>query len=200
MPDLTEENRMAMQVLSAARRRSLSGHRLLGLPLLLSAMTAQAMPPPPPVPPLLRTARMTVTVQLIEANNGIVTRITELCKVGGKIPVYADNGDAAIVHPWEIAGCKMPRHGKNLNVNVHGAKAMSKKAISYAFAYVSVIPPDAVSLCGSMCGPQPLADARAEIRVSGAARRMTFSLNPNPVSILNAKPTVWLEANVEIVD
>jgi len=29
---------------------------------------------------------------------------------------------------------------------------------------------------------------------------MRFSLNANPVSMLNAKPSVWLEADIEIVD
>jgi hypothetical protein len=76
---------------------------------------------------------------------------------------------------------------------------MSKDAVTYATASVSVVPPDAIPLC-SQCGPQPLADSSAEIRVNGTPKSMTFSLNANPVSMLNAKPTVWLEAHVEIVE
>jgi hypothetical protein len=200
MPHLMAGSWMAVRALSAAIERSLSRHRLLALSLLLSALPVHALPPPPSAPPRLRAAKMTVRVQLIEASNGLVTKMTELCKVSGKIPVYSDDGYAASFNGWQIPGCKMARKGKNLNVSVEGAKAISKNAISYATATVSVTPPEAVSLCGEMCGPQPLADSTAKIRVSGTAKFMTFSLNPNPVSMLNAKPTVWLEANVEIVD
>jgi hypothetical protein len=49
-----------------------------------------------------------------------------------------------------------------------------------------------------MCGPQALADSSGEIRVSGSPTSLEFSLTPNPVSILNAKPTVWLEANIAV--
>jgi hypothetical protein len=142
---------------------------------------------------------MTVTVQLIEAGNGQVRKITRLCRVSGKIPVYSDNGRAASFTTREIAVCQMPRNGKNLDISVSGAKAVSKTSRVYATANVSVVPPDAAPLC-PICGPQPLADSSAEIRVSGAPRSISFSLKPNPVSILNARPTVWLEADVEIVD
>ncbi len=185
--------------LLAAIARRLSRNRLLAMSLLLSALPAHAIPPPPPAPPLLREARMTVMVKLIEASNGQVTKMTKLCKVSGKIPVYSDNGSAALSNAREIAGCKMLKNGKNLNISVRGAKAISKDSVTYATASVSVVPPDAVPLC-SRCGPQPLADSRAEIRVSGTPKSMTFNLNANPVSMLNAKPTVWLEADIEIVD
>jgi hypothetical protein len=167
--------------------------------LLLSALPAHAIPPPPREPSLLREAKMAVTVQLVEASDGTVTRTTKLCEVRGKIPVYADNGSAASFYAREIAGCSMVRDGKNLPVYVRGAKAISKARITYATASVGVIPPDAVPLC-SICGPQPLADSSAEIRATGTAKSLQFSLHPNPVSILNAKPTVWLEAEIEIVD
>lgn len=186
--------------LLAAFGRSVSRNRLLAISLLVSASSALAIPPPPHKPPLLREARMTAMVQLIEAGNGRVTRVTKLCQVSGKIPVYADDGNAASFHGWKISGCNMSRNGENLAVSVWGAKAISKDSVSYATAVVSVVPPDAVPLCPDLCGPQPLADSRAEIRVSGAPKSMRFSLNPNPVSMLNAKPTVWLEADIEIVD
>jgi hypothetical protein len=142
---------------------------------------------------------MTVMVRLIEARNGQVTKITALCQVSGKIPVYADDGRAAFFHEREIAGCKMTRNGKDISVSVRGAKAISKNAATYATASVSVVPPDAAPLC-SQCAPQPLADSSAEIRISGRPKSMRFSLNANPVSMLNAKPTVWLEAHAEIVE
>ena len=186
--------------LLAAIERIMSQNHLLAISLFVSASPALAIPPPPHKPPLLRQAKMTATVQLIEAGNGRVTKITKLCKVSGKIPVYADNGSAASSHRWEIPGCNMSRNGENLTVSVWGAKAISKDSVTYATAVVSVVPPDAVPLCSELCGPQPLADSRAEIRVSGFPRSMTFSLNTNPVSMLNAKPTVWLEADIEIVD
>ena len=189
----------AYDKLLAAIERSLPRNRLLAISLLVSASPAFAIPPPPREPPLLREAKMTVMVQLIEAGNGRVTKITKLCKVSGKIPVYSDNGSAASFYGREILGCNMPKNGKNLTVSVRGAKAFSKDSVTYATAVVGVVPPDAVPLC-SMCGPQPLADSRAEIRVSGSPKFMTFSLNANPVSMLNAKPTVWLEADIEIVD
>jgi len=143
---------------------------------------------------------MTATVKLIEARNGRVTKITELCKVSGKVPVYADDGRAAFVHGWDVRGCNMTYNGKNLTVSVRGVKAISKDSVTYAQADVSVVPPDAVPLCAELCAPQPLADSTAEIRVSGSPKSVKFSLNANPVSMLNAKPTVWLEADIEIVD
>lgn len=183
------------------RQRRAFRVRGLMISALFSVLPAHATPPPPPAPPLLRTATMTATVTLVEAGKREVTRITVLCKVSGKIPVYADkgNGLASAVNAGEIAGCKMPFNGKNLDVSVRGAKAILNQSVAYASAYVSVTPPDAVPLC-SVCGPQPLADSSAEIRVSGKPRSMAFTLSPNPVSILNARPTVWLEAEVEIVD
>ncbi|SFC61698.1 hypothetical protein [Massilia yuzhufengensis] len=142
---------------------------------------------------------MTVTVQLIEAKNGIVSKTSKLCKVKGAIPVYADDGSAALFHARDITGCSMVRNGEKLIVYVRGAKAISKARVTYATASVGVIPPDAVPLC-PMCGPQPWADSQADIRVSGNPKSLAFSLTPNPVSILNAKPSVWLEADVEIID
>lgn len=176
-------------------------NRLAALLLASMLVPAHATPPPPPAPALLRTATMTATVTLVEASNRQVKKITELCRVSGKIPVYADSGSgiASAVNAAEIAGCKMSLGGRNLDVSVRGAKAVLDKSRSYATASVDVTPPDAVPPC-SVCGPQPLADSSAEIRVSGKPRSMAFSLSPNPVSILNAKPTVWLEADVEIVD
>lgn len=186
--------------LSAAIPRAISRNRILASVLLASTLPALAIPPPPAQPPLLRKARMTVKVQLVEAANGTVFRITELCKVSGKIPVYADKGHAARFYGAEIQGCSMLKNGQKLAVSISGVKAVSTKTGSFAHAYVGVVPPDAVSLCPDLCGPQPLADSRAEVRVKGSARSMSFSLSPNPVSILNAKPTVWLDADVEIVD
>lgn len=185
--------------LLAALERRLHRNRLLAISVLVSALPAHAIPPPPERPPLLREAKMTAAVQLIEARDGSVTKITELCKVRGKIPVYSDSGFAASVHAREITGCKMSWNGKNLSVSVRGAKAISTNRDTYAHASVSVLTPDAVPLC-SMCGPQPLADSAAEIRTSSLPKRVEFSLKPNLVSMLNAKPTLWLEADIEIVD
>lgn len=183
---------------SAAIRLESIRPRLLAVLLLLEIVPAHAIPPPPPQPRLLREAKMTVVVRLIETRNGITHEITELCKVSGKIPVYADEGRAYSFHTREIAGCKMPRMGKKLDVSVRGAKAMSKNSVTFATANVEVVGPDAVPLC-SICGPQPLADSRAETRISGNPASISFNLIPNPISLLNAKPTVWLEADVEIV-
>jgi hypothetical protein len=166
------------------------------MPLLLSALTARAIPPPQSAPPQLREARMTVTIELVEASNGQVTKITQLCRVSGTIPVYADGGDATRANGREISGCKMLWKGQSLNVSVRGAMAIAHGPVTFATASVSVVPTDALPPCAEIRGPQPLADSRGEIRVSGAPRSLQFSLNPNPVSILNAKPTVWLEANV----
>jgi len=142
---------------------------------------------------------MTVTVQLFEAHNGTTTKITELCKVSGKIPVFSDDGRAVLFHTREIPGCSMLRNGKKLKVSILGAKAVSKNAMTFATAYVGVTPPDAVPLCPTLCGPQALADSRSEIRVSGNPKIIQFSVHPNPVSLLNAKPTVWLKADIKIV-
>lgn len=173
--------------------------QVLAVSLLLDALPAHAIPPPPPAPPILRFARMTAEVQLIEANNGTVTTITKLCKVTGTVPIYSDAGDASSSNKREISGCSMDWKGQKQSVAVRGAMAISKDQVTYATASVSVVPPDAIPLC-SVCGPQPLADSDAEIRVRGAAKFLAFSLSPNPVSILNAKPTVWLKADIEVVD
>lgn len=186
--------------LLAGIKRCLSGNRVLAISLLAIASAALAIPPPPPKPPLLRKAKMTVTVQLIEATNGQVSKITELCKVSGQIPVYSDDGRSASAHEWNIQSCRMSRNGKNLKVYVRGAKAISKGRVTHAIASVAVTPADATPSCPDLCGPQPLANSSAEIRVSGTPSLLAFSLNINPVSMLNAKPTVWLDADVEIVD
>lgn len=184
---------------AGATGRQPSRHRLLPALLLLGALPAHAIPPPPRQPPLLREARMTVTVQLVEAGNGTVSKISKLCEVKGRIPVYADEGGAASVHARAIPGCSMTWNGRKLDVYVRGAKAMSAARISYATARVGVELPGAAPAC-PICGPQPLADSSAQIRVSGNPRSMKFGLTPNPVSMLRARPTVWLEAEVEIVE
>lgn len=173
-------------------------NRWLAMPLLLSALTAGAIPPPPPAPPQLRKAGMTVTIQLVEASNGRVTKITKLCKVSGTIPVYADDGRAYGANVREISGCTMLWKGQSLNVSVRGAMAIAHGRVTFATAIVRVVPPDAIPLCAELCAPQPLADSSGEIRISGTPKSLKFSLSPNPVSILNAKPTVWLEADVAV--
>ena len=192
--------RMQHYRLSAAIPRVICRNCVLASLLLASTSPALAIPPPPVQPPLLRKAKMTVKVQLIEAANGTAFRITELCKVSGTIPVYADEGDAAPFYGAEIQGCSMLKDGAKLPVSISGVKAVSTKSGSFAHAYVAVVPPDAVPGCPEIFGPQPLADSRAEVRVKGSAKSIKFSLSPNPVSILGAKPTVWLDADVEIVD
>jgi hypothetical protein len=142
---------------------------------------------------------MTATVQLVEAHNGIVSKISELCKVSGEIPVYSDNGGATGSNTREISGCNMTWKGRNQNISVRGAIAIFKGESTFATASVSVVPPDAIPLC-SVCGPQPLADSSAELKVSGVPKSLTFDLSPNPVSMLNAKPTVWLQAKIEVVN
>lgn len=186
--------------LSVTTPRVLSRNCVLASLLLASTPLALAIPPPPAQPPMLRKATMTVTVRLVEAANGSVLRITELCEVSGTIPVYADEGHAARFYGAEIQGCGMLKDGQKLPVSISGVKSVSIKTGSFAHAYVGVVPPDAVPLCPDLCGPQPLADSRAEVRMKGSAKSISFSLSPNPVSILNAKPTVWLDASVEIVD
>lgn len=189
-----------LETLVACSKRGAVIRRRFAISLLVSTSSAFATPPPPHEPPLLRKANMTATVQLVEATNGKVTNITELCRVSGKIPVYSDDGRRAFAHGWSIPGCRMNRNGQNLSVHVQGAKAVSKGRGTYAVAMVHVTPPDAKPLCPDMCGPQPLADSRAEIRVSGTPKLVAFSLNVNVVSMLNTKPVVWLKADVEIVD
>lgn len=183
---------------AAARRLFRNG--VLAVSLLANVWPALATPAPPPLAPLLRQAGMTVTVRLIDTKNGVVSKITTLCKVSGKIPVYANNDSPASFNPAKIEGCSMPWKGESLEVSVWGAKAVSEALGAYASAGVDVIPPGAAPGCRDLCGPQPLADSRAEIRVSGNPKRMHFSLSPNPASVLKARPKVWLEAEVEIVD
>ena len=143
---------------------------------------------------------MTVTVQLVQATLGQVNNLTKLCTVSGKIPVYADDGRATRANGREIPGCKMQWNGKNLSVFVRGAVAIAHGPVTFAVASVEVVPPDAKPGCPDLCGPQPLADSRGEIIVSGAPHSLKFSLNPNPVSMLNAMPTVWLEVDVEVAN
>lgn len=168
----------------------------VAVPLVLSTLSAGATPPPPPPPPQVREARMTVTIKMVEASHGSVTKITDLCKVSGKIPVYADAGGATRFNGREILGCGMLWKGQSLHVSVRGAVGVARGPVTFAFASVGIVLPDAVSLCQEMCGPQPLADSSGEIRIYGKPRSIQFSLTPNPVSLLNAKPTVWLEAEV----
>jgi hypothetical protein len=170
------------------------------MPLLFSALTAYAIPPPPLAPRQLREARMTVTVQLVEARQGQVNKLTKLCTVSGKIPVYADDGGATRANGREIQGCNMQWKGKNLSVSVRGAVAIADGPVTFAIANVGVVPPDAKPLCRDLCAPQPLADSSAEITLSGAPHLLKFSLSPNPVSILSAMPSVWLEADVEVAN
>ena len=194
------QTRLQHNRLLVAIPRVISGNCVLASLLLASISPALAIPPPPAQPPLLRKAKMTVKVQLIEAADGTVFRITELCKVNGTIPVYADDGRAAQFYGAEIQGCSMLKDGAKLPVSISGVKAVSTKTGSFAHAYIGVVPPNAVPGCPDICGPQPLADSRAEVRVRGSAKSISFSLAPNPASILRAKPTVWLDADVEIVD
>ena len=176
------------------------GCKTMTVVLLSGAMSANAIPPPPPAPVKLRGARMTVMVELVEASNGRVSKLTKLCTVSGTIPVYADDGGATRANRRAISGCNMLWKGQILNVSVRGAMAIAHGPSTYATASVSVVPPDARPLCSDLCAPQPLADSSGEIRVSGAPKSLKFSLSPNPVSMLNAKPTVWLEADIAIVD
>ena len=178
------------------RRSNLT--RWLALPLLSTALTAHAIPPPPPRPPQLGEARMTVTVRLVEASDGRVNKITPLCEVSGAVPVFAGDGYATYVHGGHISGCTMLWKGRRLQVSVHGAAAVARGPVTFAMASVSVVPPDAVPLCPGMCGLQPLADSSGKVKVSGTPRSLTFGLAPNPVSLLNARPTVWLEADVTV--
>lgn len=143
---------------------------------------------------------MTVGVQLVEASQGQVNKLTKLCTDSGKIPVYAGDGSATRATGREIQGCKMLWKGKNPSVFVRGAVAVAHGPVTLAMAVVGMVPPNAKPLCPDLCGPQPLTDSCGEIRVSGAPHSLKFSLTPNPVSILNAMPTVWLEATVAVAD
>ncbi|KGF82771.1 hypothetical protein IA69_05755 [Massilia sp. JS1662] len=90
--------------------------------------------------------------------------------------------------------------GQNLDVSVRGAMAIARGPVAFATASVSVVPPDAVPLCPDLCAPQPLADSSGDIRVGGTPRSIEFRLTPNPVSMLSARPTVWLEADIAVLD
>jgi hypothetical protein len=170
--------------------------------MLLSscALSAGATPPPPPAAPQLRLARMTVAVELVEARNGKVSKLSKLCTVSGNIPVYADPGHAASFNAGEISGCTMQWKGQTLRVSVLGAMAVARDPSTFVTAGVSVVPPGSIPLCPDLCGPQALADSSGEIRVSGTPASLQFSLHPNPVSLLNARPTVWFNADVAVAD
>jgi hypothetical protein len=90
--------------------------------------------------------------------------------------------------------------GRNLDLSVQGAMAVARGPVTFATASVSVVPPDAVPLCPDVCAPQPLAAAGGDVRVGGTPRSLEFSLTPNPVSMLHARPTVWLEADIAMQD
>ncbi|MDY0963528.1 hypothetical protein [Massilia sp. CFBP9026] len=85
-------------------------------------------------------------------------------------------------------------------MEVRGAVAVVPGPVTFATAVVSAVPPDARPLCRDLCGPQPLADSSGEVRASGTPATLAFGLTPNPVSILNAKPPVWLEADVVVTN
>jgi hypothetical protein len=139
-----------------------------------------------------------VKVELIQAEAGTVSSITPLCKVAGAIPVYAGNSSSG--HYGPIPGCVLTWKGRKLDVSIGGALAVSADDGVSASASISVTPPDAKPGCPDICAPQPLADSRADVRVSGAPRSVTFEAAPNPVSILRSDPTVWFKATVTIVD
>ena len=143
---------------------------------------------------------MRVTVELVEAKNGRVNKLSKLCTVSGNIPVYADEGHPASFNVGEISGCTMRWKKQTLNVSIAGAMAVAHDGTTFATAGVSVVPPGAIPLCPDLCGPQPLADSSGEIRVSGAPKSLKFSLHPNLVSVLNARPTVWLNVDVAVAD
>ena len=142
---------------------------------------------------------MTVTVELVEAKNGQVSDLIKLCTVSGKIPVYADKGRPASFNASQVAGCTMKWKGQTLDVSVVGAMAVAPGRSTFVTAGVSVVLPGSKPAC-HLCGPQPLADSRGEIRVSGTPKSLKFSLSPNPTSVLNARPTVWFNVDVAVVD
>jgi hypothetical protein len=59
---------------------------------------------------------MTVTVELVEAKNGLVHKLSKLCSVSGKIPVYVDEGRPASFNGGEIPGCTMLWKGQTLRL------------------------------------------------------------------------------------
>ncbi len=141
---------------------------------------------------------MQVTVKLIQAKAGTVESITPLCDVRGTVPVYAGAGEGASIHHGPISGCVLPWKGKKLDVWVAGALTTTANA-TWASASVSVTPPDAKPSC-DICGPQALADSRADVKLDSGTKSVTFPLAPNPVSILRSSPNVWFEATVTITD
>ena len=171
-----------------------------GVMLLSCALTAYATPPPPPAARQLREARMTVVVELVEAKNGQVSELIKICTVSGKIPVYADDGRPASFNASQVSGCTMKWKGQTLDVSVVGAMAVARDRSTFATAAVSVVPPGSMPACPDLCGPRPLADSRGEVRVRGAPKSLKFSLAPNPTSVLHARPTVWFNVDVAVVD
>lgn len=161
---------------------------------------AAATPPPPPEPPRLRTAQMRATVKLVQAKDGTVEKTTPVCETSGTIPVYSGSGEGPAARHGQIYGCTLTWKGKKLDVWVAGALSVAGETATWASASVSVTPPDAKPGCPDICGPQPLAEARADVKVNNAAKSVTFSLAPNPVSILRSNPSVWFEATVTITD
>lgn len=161
-----------------------------------------AVPPPPITPTPLRFAKMAMKVQLVEAKGGTVKKVTFLCNIQGEIPVYEGSGDNMNYQLGEIAGCEMKWKQHMIPVTVQGALMIStsNQPVVLAQAYVGVTPSDAKLACPDICGPQSLADSHAKVKASGALKILTFSLQPNPVSILRANPVVWLEAEATIVD
>lgn len=148
----------------------------------------------------MRTAQLHATVKLIQAKAGTVESITPVCDTRGTVPVYSGTGDAPSAHHGPVPGCTLTWNGKKLDVSITGALTVTAESTTWASASVSVTPPDAKPGCADLCGPQPLADSRANVKLSGAPKSVTFQLAPNPVSILRSTPTVWFEATVTIVD
>jgi hypothetical protein len=104
--------------------------RWLALPLLSGALTARAIPPPPPPPPQLGEAQMTVTVRLVEARHGRVSKVTPLCEVSGAVPVFAGDIYATYIHGRHIWGCTMLWKGQRLEVSVQGAAAVARGPVT----------------------------------------------------------------------
>ncbi|HNN92174.1 hypothetical protein [Haliangium sp. UPWRP_2] len=166
--------------------------------LVSLAGDANAIPPPPQEPPRLRTAQLRMKVQLVQAKAGTVASVLPVCEVSGTVPVYA--GESVSAHHGSVPGCQLTWMGKKLDVSVGGALAVAADSTVLASAHVSVTPPDAKPGCPDLCGPQPLADSRGDVKVNGPAKNITFPLVPNPVSLLRAQPNVWFEATVTFVD
>lgn len=175
--------------------------RTSGALILLMGLAGRghATPPPPPEQPRLRTAQLHAIVKLVQAKSGTVEGVTPVCDIRGTIPVYSGSADAPSGHQGAVPGCVLTWKGKKLDVLVSGALSVSTEPTVWASASVVVTPPDAKPGC-DMCGPQPMADSRANVKLSGVSKSVTFELAPNPVSILRSNPNVWFEAVVTIVD